>query len=876
MPVSRRIFILSLICIVVVGASVLAGIVAGAQENISAPAAAFPADNSTQTSPLEIGRFSWQHHPAYSWYGVYLLRPDGSESTEWYNVGQICSAEACVLERFDLMTLNGAYEWIIGGYDPLTEQTTWGETSAFQVAAALPSVPGALQIAPENGLVTASWRADASSSYFNVYVQDATTVTRAHSSWHHVTDICQGTICRLLLPELDPTGVYVAYVQAWNPAGFSQGGQNGWAASGAVPLEPSDDDDIFAPQATIIDKLTPTDGAVIRQGNVTFQWRHDNAAQYYWIWVGSGADAPINEAFAATNLCQGLTCTLVQSIPEGDYEWWMSGWSAATGFGPWGEGTAFSVGQTVEPIFPVNQDLVTSGEDWGRMQWSHNNRYSWYGIYIVGTQSPGALRWFEAADVCSGLTCTADLFPNMITNGTYYYWMGGYNPTTQKIGPWGNYHTFSISIPSPDLPTALTHSLSGARPTLYWRGDVDATYYQVYIGTEGYSTTWYLNWVRAKDVCAGVQCAIMPEWEFWDGNYVAHVQAWSPGGYNLINADQWAGPYPFNMKTGLTPPLRQLAAQRNMYIGTALNTERFVNNDATHNAILSREFNVFTPENAMKWENIRPAEGVFDFSVPDKMVDYAEANGMRVRGHTLLWHVQIPTWLTGGNYTSLQLATMAEEHIRKVATHYRGRVYAWDVVNEAIDDDNGVRETIWWQSIGVDYVAKAFQWAHESDPEALLYYNDYNLEVPGARADVAYNMLRNLIERNIPVHGIGLQGHFKLDTNITQNQMIEHMRRFAGLGLQVDITEMDVRDVRINADGSANAEDLQKQANLYALMMNACLEVPECDTFAVWGISDVDSWIPEWFGKPDAALMWDTNFQPKPAYFSVQAALIGG
>ena len=178
---------------------------------------------------------------------------------------------------------------------------------------------------------------------------------------------------------------------------------------------------------------------------------------------------------------------------------------------------------------------------------------------------------------------------------------------------------------------------------------------------------------------------------------------------------------------------------------------------------LAQEFNILVPENELKWDTVHPARDTYDFSVPDSMVAFAEAHQMQVFGHVFVWYWQLPAWLTDGGFSREELMSILEDHIKTVAGHYRGRVAAWDVVNEAIADDGSLRHTIWLDTIGPEYIDMAFQWAHEADPDARLFYNDYNSESLGgwqqAKSDSVYNLVSDLKQRGVPIDGVGLQVH---------------------------------------------------------------------------------------------------------------------
>ncbi|MGH9567807.1 MAG: endo-1,4-beta-xylanase, partial [Candidatus Angelobacter sp.] len=238
--------------------------------------------------------------------------------------------------------------------------------------------------------------------------------------------------------------------------------------------------------------------------------------------------------------------------------------------------------------------------------------------------------------------------------------------------------------------------------------------------------------------------------------------------------------------------LRQAAQRSGLLVGAALNVG-YLSEDA-YTATLGREFNMVEPEDAMKWLVLRPKQNTFDFSGGDAVVGFAQVHGMRVRGHNLLWQIHNPDWLTNGNFTPEQLARLMQEHITKVLTHYRGKVFAWDVVNEAIDEHGQLRHSIWYDRPGIGkadagtaYIAQAFRWARAADPHALLFYNDGGAEDINAHSDAIYAMVKDFIRQGVPIDGVGLQMHI-LDLNPDIESIAKNIARFGKLGIQVQFT----------------------------------------------------------------------------------------
>lgn len=327
-------------------------------------------------------------------------------------------------------------------------------------------------------------------------------------------------------------------------------------------------------------------------------------------------------------------------------------------------------------------------------------------------------------------------------------------------------------------------------------------------------------------------------------------------------------------------PLRELAAPKGLRIGTAVGSN--FNQNETYMTILRREFNMLTAENAMKFGEIHPNPTEYRFATADAMVNFAVANGMQVRGHTLAWHSQNPGWLnslTSATTSREQAIGILQEHIATVVGRYRGKIVAWDVVNEAVYDD-GVRRrlprnqspaSVWQRLIGDDYIEIAFHAARAADPDALLFYNDYNLEFSGAKQDSVYNLIKDLKDRGVPIDGIGFQAHFIVGNGTPSRQTLRAtFDRFAALGLKIHITELDIR-----MPVPATAANLEIQAANYRDVVSVCVEHAACDTVVVWGLHDGNSWVPNTFPGQGAALLYDDAFKPKPAYTAVNDYLAG-
>ena len=311
-------------------------------------------------------------------------------------------------------------------------------------------------------------------------------------------------------------------------------------------------------------------------------------------------------------------------------------------------------------------------------------------------------------------------------------------------------------------------------------------------------------------------------------------------------------------------PLKAAAAGVGRLVGTAVQAGLLI--DPQYNAVVSREFSYLTAEYQMKWNVIEPVRGGRDFGPGDAIAGYAAAQGMRLKGHTLLWHGATPSWVDA--LTADDLRTAVEQHIRTVVGHYRGRVHAWDVVNEAVADGGGsLRDTVFRQKLGDRYIADAFRLARETDPGALLFYNDYGGEGGTAKADRIYMLLQELLLQGVPVDGVGLQMHISATSRPSDAAIAANMRRLASLGLIVHISEMDVR---MDNGGGSDQMRMQAQRAAYHDVVRVCVVEPRCEAITFWGFTDAHTWI-----SGDRPLLFDTRYQPKPAYDGVLDALRG-
>ncbi|MFI7211281.1 endo-1,4-beta-xylanase [Micromonospora maritima] len=343
--------------------------------------------------------------------------------------------------------------------------------------------------------------------------------------------------------------------------------------------------------------------------------------------------------------------------------------------------------------------------------------------------------------------------------------------------------------------------------------------------------------------------------------------------------------------------LRALAQRHGLYIGTAVDMDALADPaDPRYRELAGSEFSTVTAENAMKWESLEPTRGTYNWGPADELVEFARQHGQRVRGHVLVWHNQLPAWLTegvaDGSIDKAELRRILRDHVTAVVRHFKGRIWQWDVVNEAVSDPWDTPSTLhykgfWAEHLGPGYIADAFRWARAADPKALLFYNDYNIEAFGSgnpaddKTQFVYEMARDLRARGVPIDGVGSQGHLGTQYgNYDTLQVAAALRRFAGLGLATAFTEVDVRSQLtpgVQAGDSAEINPrLQASAANFSTLLRACLAERHCLSFTLWGFTDRHSWVPDWFENPPEGLAtaYDEDYRPKRAYQEMKADLI--
>jgi endo-1,4-beta-xylanase len=338
--------------------------------------------------------------------------------------------------------------------------------------------------------------------------------------------------------------------------------------------------------------------------------------------------------------------------------------------------------------------------------------------------------------------------------------------------------------------------------------------------------------------------------------------------------------------------LRDLVERVQLGIGTAATPLDL--SDPKLSQITADQFSVLTPENEMKWQVVEPTQGTFNWTGADNLVRFAEEHGQRVRGHTLVWHNQLPNWLTqgvaAGTISNSQLLNLLHQHITTEVGRYRGRIWQWDVVNEMFTDSNPSQlnpNDFWISHLGPGVIADAFRWAKAADPRAILCYNDYNIageDGSNAKFQAVFSMVQNLKAQGVPIDCVGDQGHLDLQYGFNPDLMTQDLRQYASLGVKVAITEADVRTfvettdsnqspIVSPTDSTPNHTANPAAADWYNGMLQSCLAVRACISFTVWGFDDAESWVPSTFQGEGDADLYDVNLNPKPQYTALQQTL---
>ncbi|KAJ2993111.1 hypothetical protein NUW58_g1943 [Xylaria curta] len=320
-------------------------------------------------------------------------------------------------------------------------------------------------------------------------------------------------------------------------------------------------------------------------------------------------------------------------------------------------------------------------------------------------------------------------------------------------------------------------------------------------------------------------------------------------------------------------------ARGKLYFGTASDWWEFQHDEPyTKQLNNTHDFGQLTALATMKMDAIQPERGIFNFTGGDTLANLASANGQHLRCHSTVWHLSTPSWVTAGNFDNDTLVEILKDHINRTVSHYKGRCYAWDVVNEALDVNGGWRESVWYNTIGPAYLPIAFATAAQVDPGAKLYYNDFGIELPSPKATAAQNIVKLIKSYGVRIDGVGIQAHtdlsgmppeahFELGSSPSYDETVAVMKQFVALGVEVAITELDASIIT-----PSNSASLAMQADAYYNFTAACLTVKECVGITIWDWTDKYTWVPSTFPDLGDALPWDKDFLKKPAYNGIMKA----
>ncbi|KAH8651577.1 glycoside hydrolase superfamily [Tricladium varicosporioides] len=306
------------------------------------------------------------------------------------------------------------------------------------------------------------------------------------------------------------------------------------------------------------------------------------------------------------------------------------------------------------------------------------------------------------------------------------------------------------------------------------------------------------------------------------------------------------------------------------YFGTATDNVELTDTALVAALSNSSEWGQITPGNTQKWDSIEPSPNTFSFTKGDVISALAQKNSQLLRCHNLVWFQQLPAWVTGGTWTNATLTAALKNHVTNEVTHYKGQCYSWDVVNEALEANGTFRNSVFFRIIGESYIKIAFDAAAAADPDVKLYYNDFSIENPSKKTTAALNIVKSLKASGTKIDGVGLQSHFIVGSTPSKAVQIANLESFTALGVEVAITELDVR-MQLPSTAAASTQ----QSTDYQNTVEACVAVKNCVGVTVWDFDDKYSWVPSTFPGTGSACLFDENLNRKPAYFGVVAALTG-
>lgn len=319
---------------------------------------------------------------------------------------------------------------------------------------------------------------------------------------------------------------------------------------------------------------------------------------------------------------------------------------------------------------------------------------------------------------------------------------------------------------------------------------------------------------------------------------------------------------------GCKKSVASAAAKKGVEFGFAVSVTDLL--DANTQKLIADEAKILVAENCMKSSQLRPNKTFWNWSDPENLVKFAEKNKIVAKWHTLFWHEMNPPFINQMK-TKEEAEALMDEHITTVLQKFKGRIRDYDVVNEMFNEDGSLRDTVWLRTLGPGYLERAIRKAHEVDPDAHLFLNEYNNEAAGyAKADAMFNLVKDFVERGVPIYGVGMQLHLAADLPYKEEAVRKNIRRYAELGIKICFSEVDVRMPLARADIYA-----QTQIDIWRSLMKLAVEEPNVESFIVWGISDKNSWIPAWKPGYGDALLFDKKFQPKPVYYELLDAAKG-
>ncbi|KAF5372776.1 hypothetical protein D9615_010137 [Tricholomella constricta] len=359
-----------------------------------------------------------------------------------------------------------------------------------------------------------------------------------------------------------------------------------------------------------------------------------------------------------------------------------------------------------------------------------------------------------------------------------------------------------------------------------------------------------IGWTGPTTCIAGYTCTYNNDW----------YSQCLPNGSSTTATSSSSAPLPTGTSTVGLAVAAKAAGKK--YFGSATDNPELT--DSSYTALLSntKEFNQLTPGNSMKWDATEGTRGTFTFTKADEIVSLAQTNGQLIRGHTCVWHSQLPGWVTAGNFDASTLTSIIQTHTTNVVGHFKGKI--WDVVNEPFNEDGTWRTSVFYNTLGSSFVSIALQAARAADPAAKLYVNDYNIDGTGAKSTAMVNLVKSLKASGAPIDGVGIQAH--LIVGQVPSTIQANIAQFTALGVEVAITELDIRMTL-----PVTTALLEQQKKDYQTVIAACKAVSGCIGVTIWDYTDKYSWVPSVFQGQGAALPWDDRLVKKPAYDGIVA-----